>query len=126
MPAITLQASVLTPSHMAAVIRTQLFAALCVDLLLYGAFIITTYLTIRALVIHKTPCQSWKTRWPFLLAACIMFVIGTCDAAFTIWINSPAVVMNLDGLEISPLSLTNYNLYLSAHVRHILDKSIKL
>jgi hypothetical protein len=127
MSAITPQTSVLTSSQLVAAIRAQLLAALCVELLLYGTFIATTFLTIRALlVVRKTPYQSWKSRWHYVLAACAMFVIGTCDVAFTMWINFLAALTQLDDQQISTLSMTNYNLYLSVHVRYVLAEATEL
>jgi hypothetical protein len=127
MPAVTRETLGLTQDQLAATIGTQLLVTLCVKLLLYGAFTITTLLTIRALVgVHKTPYQSWKSRWHFVSAACVIFIIDTCDVAFTIWIKFFAILTCLDDQQIPTSSTTDYNTYTRAHVRYILAKAIKL
>jgi hypothetical protein len=118
MPAVTPEVSVLTQDQWASAIRAQLLVVLCVGLLSYGVFIATTLLTVCVLI-HKKPYQSWKFWWHFLLAACVMFLIGTCDVAFTIWVNFRAINMDLNGTRAFTLFNNHYTLYVYAHVRWI-------
>jgi hypothetical protein len=116
----------LTQSQSAAAIRTQLLVALCVGLLFYGIFAATTFLTIRTLLLARRIPYESKYRWNFVIVACAMFIIGTSDATFTIWINFLATLTHLDDPQTSTQFMTNYNFYNSAHVRYIPTEVIKL
>jgi hypothetical protein len=115
MPVVTRDALVLLQCDIAARTLTQLLPGLYAELLLYGTFIATTFLTIRALLfVRKTPYQCWKSQWRFVLAACVMFIIGTCDVALAIWINSLLVCTD-SGWDEERFSISYIN-YSSIHV----------
>jgi hypothetical protein len=90
MPAVTLEASASLHRHAKDSRElARLLPGLCAEILLYGIFVATTFLTFRALLFaRKTPYECWKSHWPFVLAAFAMFIIGTYDVAVTIWTSS--------------------------------------
>jgi hypothetical protein len=57
-----------------------------------------------------------------VLATCLMFIIGTCDVAFTIWIDFLAIRLDLNDTQTFILFNNSYIIYVAAHVRHILSE----
>jgi hypothetical protein len=125
MPAVTLETSEPSQFMIWAELLVQSLPGLYVELLLYGTFMTTTLLTIRALLfVCKTPYECWKSQSQFVLTACVTFITSTCDVVLAIWFNSLLACM--DSAQDEGLLNISYINYFFIHVRYIPIKVMEL